>query len=113
MSQRLEAALYGNQPPERPRKSRALWWIIGGVAAGVVICLALALLAPLAYLAYNGRIQAPGSLSQLEPIACTGAVAHDVTPTDATGQFTVQPLYRETLVYAGDARTAPSSQRAV
>jgi hypothetical protein len=108
----MEAALYGNQPPERPRKSRARWWIIGGVVAGVVICLALALLAPFAYLTFNGRVQAPGSLSRLEPLACPGAVARDTVPTDASGQFTVQPLYRETLVYAGDSRTAPASQRA-
>src|SRR5215469_4247536 len=112
MSQRLDAALYGNQPPERPRKSRALWWILGGVVAGVVICLALALLAPFAYLTLSKRIQAPGSLSHLEPLACPGAVARDTVPTDVSGQFTVQPFYRETLVYAGDSRTAPASQRA-
>lgn len=111
MSNVLETARDGYRRPHPPRKSRTIWWIVGGVVASVIICLAVALLAPLSYLIYTGRIQAPGALSKLEPLACPGAVARDPIPTDQTSQFTVQPLYREALTYASDARNAPVSQR--
>ncbi len=100
----------GGQPEPRKRRTG---WIVGGVVAAVVAlcaCVIVALLAPVALLRIAGRFTVPGAASVLPPV-CAGAVPRDTIPADATGQFTVQPIYAEALSYATDAQGQSTSQR--
>src|SRR5579859_2839577 len=100
----------GGQPAPRKRRTG---WIVGGVVAVVVAlcaCVIVALVAPVALLRIAGRFTVPGAGSVLPPV-CAGAVPRDTIPADATGQFTVQPIYAEALSYATDAQGQPTSQR--
>lgn len=101
----IESSPAHDQPPQRRRR----WFIIGAalVANLLCICVVAVTLGPLALQAALGRSHAASQAS----LACPQAHASDSAPQDATGQFTVQPVYAEALTYAHDATGRPASQR--
>ncbi|HEX8732450.1 MAG TPA: hypothetical protein VF725_10380, partial [Ktedonobacterales bacterium] len=81
------------------RRRRGWVWIVAaGVAVNLIVCVALALLAPVALSRFHGKL---GGLAGA--LVCPTAKASDAAPRDYTGQFTVQPVYTEALKYASDA----------
>ena len=98
----------GGRPARRWRG-----WIFAGagvVALALCVCVVGVTLGPLALARLQGRARAahaPLATAQV----CPAAKASDTPPHDATGQFTVQPVYAEALAYAHDAASQPASQR--
>ncbi|MDE3231178.1 MAG: hypothetical protein KGO05_14970 [Chloroflexota bacterium] len=92
------------------RRRGWVWLVAAGVAVNLIVCVALALLAPVALSRFHGKLG--GLRSGLTgALVCPNAKASDAAPRDYTGQFTVQPVYTEALKYASDAEGQPKSQR--
>lgn len=82
----------------------------GGAAIMLCVCALAVALAPLVVLV-TSRIT--GSLTRtVAQVACSSTSTRDIAPVDATGQFTVQPVYAEVMRYATAAEGQPASQRA-
>ena len=100
-------------PAQPPRPARRRGYLAAGIVALVValcVCVGAVALAPLALRTFSARFL-PTIPRQAAQAICPGAVARDTAPTDATSQFTVQPVYAEVLSYATDAASQPTSQR--
>jgi hypothetical protein len=93
-----------------PAPRRRGWLIAAAGLVALVVCVAIVgvMLGPLALRRLTGR---PISLQPAAPLVCPQARASDAVPRDASGQFTVQPVYKEVLDYAHDASGQPTSQR--
>ncbi|HEX8994519.1 MAG TPA: DUF2268 domain-containing putative Zn-dependent protease [Ktedonobacterales bacterium] len=95
----------------RPPRRRSNWMAILGITASIIICVCCVASGALGSLALSrvaGR-QHRGATTTTQ--VCSGAKASDTAPRDATGQFTIQPVYAEALTYAHDAAGQPKSQR--
>lgn len=99
-----------NPPGSGGRRRGWVWGVGVAVAVQLCVCVVCAAMAPVALSRLQG---AHGSVSAglASALICPGAKASDATPSDATGQFTVQPVYAEALKYASAAATQPKSQR--
>ncbi len=95
-----------------PARRRRGWLFAGAgvVALALCVCVVGVTLGPLALARLRGRAQTVNATRATTQV-CPAAQASDAPPHDATGQFTVQPVYAEALAYARDAASQPKSQR--
>ncbi len=98
------------QPGGGPRRRTWLYVAAAFVALALCVGVVAVTLGPLALTGVLGRTRslAPVLTSAL---VCPSAKASDAVPHDATGQFTIQPIYAEALSYAHDAAGQPARQR--
>lgn len=90
-----------------------MWIWTGATLALVALCVALSL-SPFAAPVLGGvgaRVWGGALNRRAQTFLCPAAKPSDAAPKDPKGQFTIQPVYAETLTYATDAAAQPKSQR--